>query len=260
MKLDIYQVDAFTNQQFGGNPAAVIPMEEWLPDEMLQNIAMENNLSETAYFLTKEDHYDLRWFTPAAEVDLCGHATLATAHVLWEEMGLKQADIPFHSRSGRLGVKKEGGFYTLDFPTDYIIQIETPALLREALQANILETYRGREDYLVLLESQSAVEQLSPDFKLLKTLNARGVLATAAGREVDFISRCFFPAVGIDEDPVTGSAHTTLAPFWAKNLGKNEFTARQLSRRGGFLNVRLEGERTAISGQATTYMKGVIFI
>lgn len=260
MNLTIYQVDAFTNKQFGGNPAAVIPLKEWLPDEMLQNIALENNLSETTYFIEQNGFFDLRWFTPAAEVDLCGHATLATAHVLWKELGFDNEEIVFQSKSGRLGVKKEGSWYTLDFPTDQLKPVETPEIIEEALGVPVLETYQGREDYMVVLESQSVVEGLSPDFKKLMSLKARGVIATAEGKDVDFVSRCFFPFYGIDEDPVTGSARTTMAPFWAKKLSKNDLTAKQLSKREGFLKIKWNGERTAISGQAVTYLKGSIFI
>lgn len=260
MNLTIYQVDAFSNKQFGGNPAAVVPLKDWLPDEVLQNIALENNLAETAYFIERNGYFDLRWFTPAVEVNLCGHATLATAHVLWKEMGYNKNEITFQSKSGQLGVKKEGDWYTLDFPTDNLTHIETPAIIQEALDVPILETHLGREDYLVLLESQEVVEGLSPDFKKLMALKARGVIVTAEGEDVDFISRCFFPTFGIDEDPVTGSAHTTLAPYWAKHLSKNDLTAKQLSKRKGFLKIKWNGERTAISGQAVTYMKGSIFI
>ena len=260
MNLKIYQVDAFTHQRFGGNPAAVVPLQEWLPDEVLQNIAVENNLSETAFFIQNNGHFDLRWFTPATEVQLCGHATLATAHVLWDEMGFDKEEITFQSLSGKLGVGKSGGFYTLDFPTDNLTAADLPKAIREGLGATVLETFKGREDYLVLLGSQEEVEQLQPDFKTLAQLKARGVIATAKGRGVDFVSRCFFPYFGIDEDPVTGSAHTTLAPFWAKKLGKDQMTAKQISKREGFLKIKLNGERTHISGQAVTYMKGEIFV
>ncbi|MDF1811496.1 MAG: PhzF family phenazine biosynthesis protein [Verrucomicrobiales bacterium] len=260
MEHRIYQIDAFTDKRFGGNPAAVIPLEEWLPDEVLQNIALENNLSETAYFTEQNGCFDLRWFTPATEVDLCGHATLATAHLLWTELGYAKSEIKFGSKSGPLGVKKEGEFYTMDFPTDQITEVDTLESIAEALEAKVLQTFRGKEDYLVLLESQAAVEQLKPDFKKIASLHSRGIIATAEGTDADFVSRCFFPLYGIDEDPVTGSAHTTLAPFWAGRLGKNELTARQLSKREGFLKIAYKGQRTLISGQAVTYMKGTIFV
>ncbi len=260
MEFDIYQVDAFTDKCFGGNPAAVIPLNEWLPDAALQKIALENNLSETAFFIQKDGAFDLRWFTPVTEVNLCGHATLATAHVLWQELGFEKDSISFQSKSGELGVKRDGPLYVLDFPTDHIEKTGLPEIIRTSLNANILETYKGREDYLVLLESQAAVEALKPDFRKLGELETRGVIATAAGNDVDFISRCFFPFFGIDEDPVTGSAHTTLAPFWSKKLGKTAMTARQISQRGGFLKIELRGNRTAIAGEAVTYLKGRVFI
>jgi len=260
MELTIYQVDAFTDQCFGGNPAAVIPLQEWLPDSVLQKIAQENNLSETAFFIKKDGYFDVRWFTPVTEVNLCGHATLATAHVLWNELGYGGSQIKFQSRSGELGVTKEGSFYVLDFPTDNIEKADTPVIILDSIQAPILETYKGREDFLLLLGSQTEVRNLHPDFHKLRELKTRGVIVTAAGEDVDFVSRGFFPFFGIDEDPVTGSAHTTLAPFWAKKLGTSTMTARQVSQRGGFLKIELKGDRTAIAGQAATYLKGRIYL
>ncbi|MBI5915002.1 MAG: PhzF family phenazine biosynthesis protein [Bacteroidetes bacterium] len=260
MHLRIFQVDAFTDHLFGGNPAAVVPLEAWLPDEMLQQIAAENNLAETAFFIKNKEGYHLRWFTPAVEVDLCGHATVATAHVLWQHLGFEGNELSFYSRSGILGVKKDGDWYTLDFPTDHIEQVETPDILEKALDFQPSETWKGREDYLLFVENQAVVERLDPDFRLLAQLKSRGVIVTARGADVDFVSRCFFPAFGIDEDPATGSAHTTLMSFWAKKLGKNDLTARQISRRGGYLKCTLQGDRTAISGQAVTYLEGKLTI
>ncbi|MEO1257875.1 MAG: PhzF family phenazine biosynthesis protein [Bacteroidota bacterium] len=260
MNLKMFQVDAFTNQLFGGNPAAVIPLKNWLPDETLLKIAIENNLSETAFFIEHENHFDLRWFTPAYEVDLCGHATLATAHVLWTELGYTKDKIVFKSKSGQLGVRKVDGFYEMDFPTDQITKADLPSEIAEALACDIIETWKGRDDFLVLLKSKAALTALAPDFRTLGKLKTRGVIATAQGQDVDFVSRCFYPYYGIDEDPVTGSAHTTLAPFWSEKLGKNKMTARQISRRGGFLKLHLQAERTAIQGQAVTFLSGVIEI
>ncbi len=260
MNLDIYQVDAFSGKCFGGNPAAVIPLNEWLPDATLQKIASENNLSETAFFIQKNGHFDLRWFTPVFEVDLCGHATLATAHVLWQELGFEKDSIKFQSKSGELGVKRDDRLYVLDFPTDRLEKTEVPDIIKASLNVNILEIYKGREDYLLLLESQSVLESLKPNFNKLAELKTRGVIATSTGSDVDFVSRCFFPYFGIDEDPVTGSAHTTLAPFWSEKLGKTTMTARQISPRGGFLKIESKGERTAIAGEAVTYLKGKVFI
>ena len=260
MQLKIFQADAFTGELFAGNPAAIIPLEAWLPDDTLQNIAIENNLSETAYFIKNEIGYHIRWYTPVAEVDLCGHATIATAHVLWKHLGFDKKEIFFHSRSGQLGVKKEGEWYTLDFPTDKIVKIDTPEIIMKSLGLMPLETWKGREDYLILVENQSVVANLKPAFRTMAQLKSRGVIVTAEGEDVDFVSRCFYPAYGIDEDPATGSAHTTLTPFWAKRLGKTELTARQISCRGGFLKCQLLGNRTAISGQAITYLEGTITI
>lgn len=256
MRLQFFQADAFTDRLFGGNPAAVVPLAEWLPEATMQSIAMENNLSETAFFKKNGDRYHIRWFTPACEVDLCGHATLATAHVLWQHLECNDEQISFDSRSGPLSARKAAGWYTLDFPTDEIKKIDTPAIITEALGLMPAETWLGREDYLVLVENQLQVTGVQPDFRLLAQLKSRGVIVTAAGNDTDFVSRCFFPAFGIDEDPVTGSAHTTLTPFWAEKLGKTDFTARQLSRRGGFLKCSLRGNRTLISGQAVTFMEG----
>jgi PhzF family phenazine biosynthesis protein len=260
MKLNIFQADAFTGELFAGNPAAVVPLEKWLPDNILQNIAKENNLSETAFFIKNEKGYHIRWFTPACEVDLCGHATVATAHVLWQHLGFNQKELFFNSRSGVLGVKKDAGWYTLDFPTDHIARIDAPETIVKCLGLKPLETWQGREDYLVLVENQQVVENLAPAFQTMGQLKSRGVIVTAEGRDVDFVSRCFFPAFGIDEDPATGSAHTTLTPFWAKRLGKTMLTARQISPRGGFFKCEFHGDRTAISGQAVTYMEGTISI
>ncbi|MCF8243704.1 MAG: PhzF family phenazine biosynthesis protein [Saprospiraceae bacterium] len=260
MKFLIYQVDAFTDQIFRGNPAAVVPLEDWLPDVTLQQIAAENNLAETAFFLKNEAEFHLRWFTPATEVDLCGHATVATAHVLWEHLDCGLDEITFHSRSGILGVKKQDDWYVLDFPTDKIAQVEVPEMAQIALGVKPLEVWKGREDYLLLVENQAVVENIDPDFRQLGKLKARGFIITAVGKEVDFVSRCFFPAFGIDEDPVTGSAHTTLTPFWANKLGKPELTARQISKRGGYLKCQFQGDRTHISGQAKTYLEGTIEI
>lgn len=260
INLPIYQVDAFTDQLFRGNPAAVVPLDAWLPDETMQQIAAENNLSETAFFLKTEAGFHIRWFTPATEVDLCGHATVATAHVLWEHLAYGLDEISFQSRCGVLGVKKEEDWYILDFPTDKIAPAELSESVIKAFGIQPLEIWKGREDYVLLAENQSVVESLAPDFSSLAHVKARGFIVTAPGLDVDFVSRCFFPAFGIDEDPVTGSAHTTLAPFWSKKLGKTDLTARQISRRGGLLKLQLQGERTFISGQAKTFLEGKIFI
>lgn len=256
--MTIYQVDAFTDTVFKGNPAAVVPLENWLPDETLQAIALENNLSETAFFVPQGDDFHLRWFTPAVEVDLCGHATLATAHVLFQHLDFSKEEIVFHARLGKLTVHREKAGYAMDFPADELKTAAVPKALLEGLKLNVVECYQGREDYLAVVASQREVEEVKPDFRLLATLPARGVILTARGAEVDFVSRCFFPQAGIDEDPVTGSAHTTLTPYWAECLQKTELTAKQLSKRGGFLTCHLKGERVELHGQAVTYMVGEI--
>lgn len=260
MKLNLYQVDAFTNRIFGGNPAAICPLKEWLPTELMQKIALENNLSETAFFVPQDNGFHIRWFTPAVEVDLCGHATLATGHVLFQHLGFEDNLINFKSRSGHLSIKKEGENYVLDFPKDNLKKVEPPSEIKNSLNLEIKACYEGREDFLVLVDSLSQVEKVSPDFGILKKLNARGVIVTAKGNEVDFVSRCFFPAFGIDEDPVTGSAHTTLTPFWAEQLNKSVMTAKQISARGGDLICKLNGDRVEIGGRARTYLIGEIEI
>ncbi|GIV32344.1 MAG: putative isomerase [Saprospiraceae bacterium] len=260
MKLELYQVDAFTDALFGGNPAAVVPLQNWLPDELLQAIAAENNLSETAFFISKGDRFHIRWFTPVAEVALCGHATLATAHVLWAHLQHPADQLAFDSLSGPLGVSRQGQWYQLDFPTDKLEPLQLPTLLGDALGITPVETYKGREDVLVILETEAQLKALQPDFAQLKKLGGRGVICSAPGSRVDFVSRCFYPAYGIDEDPVTGSAHTTLTPYWAARLGKPELMAEQWSARRGRLRCRLDGDRTYIGGQAVTYLKGTIFL
>ncbi len=255
----LYQVDAFTNRRFGGNPAAVCPLESWITDELMQQIAMENNLSETAFFVPRPDgDYDLRWFTPVAEVDLCGHATLATAHVLYRHLGYSKEKIGFHTRSGLLTVQQSGEGYLMDFPADRIELAPAPAILAEALGAEPLEVWKGREDYLVVLPTEADVAALRPDFRKLTALGGRGVLVTAPGDNHDFVSRCFFPAYGIDEDPVTGSAHTTMTPYWASRLGKTELHARQISARTGEVGCHLKGDRVELTGQAVTFMTGEV--
>ncbi|MEQ9309571.1 MAG: PhzF family phenazine biosynthesis protein [Balneolaceae bacterium] len=260
MKTPIYQVDAFTNHIFGGNPAAVCPLKEWIKPELMQFIAMENNLSETAFFVRKGDVFALRWFTPVAEVDLCGHATLASAHVLFEELGYQKEEIKFDTKSGRLIVKKEGGRLSMDFPADKMQQVHAPPILFQALGINpSIFTFKS-DDYMVVLDSEKEVAQLDPDFKMLKEVNARGIIVTAPGNEVDFVSRFFAPRHNIDEDPVTGSAHTKLTPYWSERLGKKEMEARQISERVGVLTIRDKNDRVEILGKAVTFMKGEITI
>ena len=259
MKLPLYQIDAFAERPFQGNPAAVCPLEAWLPDAVLQAIAEENNLAETAFFVAEAGGYRLRWFTPTAEVDLCGHATLAAAHVLFAGACREQTEIRFESRSGTLRVLREGELLTLDFPAQVGVRCDTPGPLVEGLGATPRECYRAM-DYLAVFESEQEVAALSPDFRRLLALDLRGVIVTAPGSSEDFVSRFFAPKFGVDEDPVTGSAHCTLAPYWAERLGKATLTAMQISKRTGRLGCRMEGDRVFISGRTVTYLEGQIQI
>lgn len=259
MKLSLFQADAFTSTMFSGNPAAVCPLDEWISDSLMQQIAAENNLSETAFFVERENHFELRWFTPATEVDLCGHATLATAHIMFEELGYKQKALSFETKSGTLMVEREGDKLKMDFPTDDMPAVVPPEVLFQGLGVRS-DLVFATDDYMVVLESEEAVAELNPNFRLLSEVNARGIIVTAPGDKVDFVSRFFAPQCGIDEDPVTGSAHTKLTPYWAQRLGKTELTARQISKRGGDLLCRYKGDRTEILGEAVTYLKGEITI
>jgi PhzF family phenazine biosynthesis protein len=259
MQLPIYQVDAFTSRLFGGNPAAIVPLEEWLPDATLQSIALENNLSETAYFVKEDPGYRIRWFTPGAEVDLCGHATLATAHVLWNEWSHAAPVIRFASKSGELVVRRMGERMELDFPARPPAETQPCPGLIEALGGEPLEVWAAR-DYMVIYGSEEEVRSLQPNMAGLMNIDRFAVIATATGRSSDFVSRFFAPAKGVPEDPVTGSAHCTLIPFWAKRFGKNVLHALQVSPRGGELFCELRGNRVGISGQAALYLKGTIHI
>ncbi|MCY7349771.1 MAG: PhzF family phenazine biosynthesis protein [Cytophagaceae bacterium] len=267
MTLNIYQADAFTDQLFKGNPAAICPLDAWLPRETMLAIAAENNLAETAFFVKNGADFDLKWFTPTVEVDLCGHATLATAKILFDVLGYAEDLIRFHTNSGLLTVRRDSDLLTLDFPADppELISPTFQEELTAALGIAPVAVYTGKTDLLVLLDSQQQVESLQPDFRLLSQINVRGVIVTAPGDDandapVDFVSRFFGPQSGIDEDPVTGSAHTTLTPFWAEKLGKTSLTARQISPRGGDLWLKLLGDRVEISGKAVVYLVGEIFV
>ena len=262
MEIPIYQIDAFAERLFAGNPAAVCPLQEWLPDELLQAIARENNLSETAYFVPLgPGHYHIRWFTPGREVDLCGHATLATAYVLFHELGEAGNRLRFDSRSGELVVEREGDWLILDFPAQPPQACGAPDGLLEALGGEPREVWFAAEDYIVVYGSEQAVRGLAPDFGALAGVGARGVAVTAPGSEgVDFVSRFFAPRVGVNEDPVTGSAHCKLTPLWAERLGKNELIARQISARGGELRCTLVDERVRLAGRGVSYLKGRITV
>jgi PhzF family phenazine biosynthesis protein len=261
MKINIFQIDAFTDKVFCGNPAAVCVLDKWIDENTMRKIAAENNLAETAFVVTKDNDFEIRWFTPTIEVDLCGHATLAAAYVLYKYYNYKSDKINFHSRtSGLLSVKRKNDFLTLNFPTDIYKKTDTPKVLMEAFKLVPTETYKGKTDYLLIFTSQEDIENLIPDLNLVKTVRARGVIVSAPGRETDFVSRFFAPQVGVNEDPVTGSAHTTLTPFWAKKLDKNILTAKQLSKRQGDLKCEYLKDRVEITGKAVTYLTGEIVI
>src|SRR5687768_12657115 len=259
MRFDIYQIDAFASKPFSGNPAAVVPLRTWLPDDVMLNIAAENNLAETAFFVPSEKGYDLRWFTPTVEMDLCGHATLATGYLLFEILGSGQSMLQFQTRSGELTVEKIGDRYVLDFPSRPGVAADAPAGLIEAIGAEPKEILRSR-DYMLVYESEAQVKAITPNFEALSKIGAHAVIVTARGDSSDFVSRFFAPEVGVNEDPVTGSAHCTLIPYWAERLGKNELFARQVSARGGELFCELVGDRVKIGGDAVLYMKGEIYV
>ncbi len=259
MTLTIYQIDAFTDRPFGGNPAAVCLLPEAADEKWMQAVAAEMNLSETAFLVVQEDGFDLRWFTPTMEVDLCGHATLASAHMLWETGVLASgAEARFHTRSGLLTARQENGWIELDFPATPPVETDMPPGLEAALNVTARSIGRSQFDYLIEVPDASTVRRMTPEFGALARFEARGFIVTALSDEpqYDFISRFFGPAAGVSEDPVTGSAHCTLAPFWAERLGKNTFTAYQASRRGGEVRVTLAGERVLLAGQAVTVFRG----
>ena len=256
--MKLYQVDAFTDEIFSGNPAAVVPLESWLADDVMQKIAAENNLSETAYFVKESDGtYSIRWFTPKTEVDICGHATLASGHVLFEHLGFEGEKIVFQSKSGELIVEKKDDTYWMNFPSNPPEPIPVPKLLPDAIGTIPIFTGVNR-DLLVLVQDEETVKSIKPDFALLERMEVRGTIITAEGSDCDFVSRYFAPSMGILEDPVTGSAHSLLIPFWEKRLGKSSFTAHQVSKRGGIIECRQNGNRVDIGGSAVTYMIGDI--
>jgi PhzF family phenazine biosynthesis protein len=258
MIFKIYQVDAFTNHLFGGNPAAVCPLESWPDNSVLQNIAIENNLAETAFYVNENGGLRIRWFTPKVEVVLCGHATLATAHVLFNHEGYKGDEITFDSLSGPLRVLKSGDLLTLDFPADIVKPSSMTSELRTAFQSMPLEVWKGKTDYMLVYSNEDEITALEPDFGILAKAPVRGVIVTAKGKNSDFISRFFAPASGVNEDHVTGSAHTLLTPYWSAKLGKKSMTAIQLSARKGHLQCTFTGDRVMIGGNAKTYLKGTI--
>ena len=260
MELTLYQVDAFSDKPFGGNPAAVCILDSWLPDELMQNIAAELNLSETAFCVKEDGKFNLRWFTPVDEVRMCGHATLATGHIYFTELNFGNETISFHTKSGELLVTKiSENNYKMTLPTDEVLVVFYEDGL-DKLNIDYESVFEGKDDYLMILKDEKEVVRTKPDFKAISKLDKRGVIITAKGDEADFVSRCFYPALGIDEDPVTGSAHTLLTPYWSRRLSKNDLIAKQLSKRGGQMTCQLKGEKVNISAAARTIIKGSLYL
>ncbi len=259
MKLDIFQVDAFTSKPFGGNPAAIVPLDAWLPAETMQSIAMENNLSETAFFVRNGDVYDLRWFTPTFEIDLCGHATLASSFVIFEVLGSDTEILRFQTKSGELTVERDGGRLVMDFPSRPAAICDAPGGLVAAIGREPRDILKAR-DYMLVYETEADIRAIEPNFAEILNIPTHAVIVTAPGDDSDFVSRFFAPEVGVFEDPVTGSAHCTLIPYWAERLGKTEMFARQVSARGGELFCELRGDRVKIGGSASLYMRGEIYV
>lgn len=255
----IYQIDAFTSTLFGGNPAAVCPLETWLPDEKMQKLAAENNLSETAFFVKENEDYHLRWFTPEFEIDLCGHATLATAFVLFNQLNYSSEAIKFHTKSGLLEVRKKGDLIELNFPSRMPQPCDAPENLLKGVSFPPSKVLKSR-DYFLVYDDETVITQIVPDFTYLNQLDTVGVIVTAASEEVDFVSRFFVPNSVIGEDPVTGSAHCNLIPFWAKELNKTSLVAKQLSARQGELFCEDKGDRVTIAGNAVLYLKGEYYL
>ena len=259
MELLLYQVDAFASKLFEGNPAAVCPLETWLPEEIMQSIAAENNLSETAFFVPDDNGYHIRWFTPTSEVDLCGHATLASAYILFNILGHKKEKIVFKSKSGPLTVMKDNDQLIMDFPAQPPVICETPKEIVDAFGRAPIECLRS-EDFIVVFEREIDIESAKPDLEQLRNIDLRGVIITARSIRYDFVARFFAPKYGIPEDPVTGSAYTQLAPYWANQLGFKRFSVKQLSSRSGELTCEIIDDRVLISGKAILYLEGRIKI
>lgn len=259
MKLKQYQVDAFTDKVFGGNPAAVVPLSSWPDDSLLQAIAEENNLSETAFFVSSEKGFNLRWFTPVKEVDLCGHATLAAAHIIFEIIGYSKQVITFETRSGELFVERKGKLLEMNFPAYPPKLCDLSEILAQGLGQPPIEVLAA-DDYLAVFDSEATVRAITPNHALLGQLDLRGVIVTAPGADVDFVSRFFAPKYGIPEDPVTGSAHCELAPYWANKLGKNILSAKQVSKRGGTITCEVNADRVFLLGAAVTFMEAEIAV
>lgn len=259
MSIPYYQVDAFTSRFFSGNPAGVCILADWLPDAVLQSIAAENNLAETAFIIQRDACFDLRWFTPTLEVDLCGHATLASAHVIFRHLGYRDSVVRFRTRSGVLTVTRNDEVLTLDFPARPATVCPAPADLVEGLGCVPTFTAKAR-DYLVVVDTEQVVRALRPNMAALMRLDCLGIIVTAPGEHCDFVSRFFAPGAGVPEDPVTGSAHCTLVPYWAQRLGRPQLRAMQVSQRGGELFCEHRGERVGIAGRAVTYSSGFLYV
>jgi PhzF family phenazine biosynthesis protein len=259
LKIPVYQVDAFASRVFSGNPAAICPLKKWLPDEQMQAIAAENNLAETAFFVPNQDGYDLRWFTPKVEVDLCGHATLASAFIIFHDLAPAAKSVRFETKSGALIVTRDGDLLSLDFPARPPAECEVYPQLVAALGGQP-ETILAARDYLAVYSSEDEVRKLAPNMEMLMQIDRFAVIVTAPGKQVDFVSRFFAPAKGVPEDPVTGSAHCTLIPYWSKRLGKKKLHAQQVSARGGELWCEDRGDRVIISGKAVRFLEGSIYL
>lgn len=259
MELPLFQVDAFTDKIFGGNPAAICPLENWIADDLMQTIAVENNLSETAFFVANGTDFDLRWFTPALEVELCGHATLATAFLIFDRIAPDADTLRFNTRSGALTVSRRNSMLFLDFPSYPGEAVDCPVALADGLGQAPQEVLEG-PNYMAVFGVEADIAALAPDMEMIARLHPRGVIATAPGDDVDFVSRFFGPSFGVPEDPVTGSAHCMLTPYWAKRLGKTRMEARQISARGGALVCEDRGDRVGIGGNAVMYLEGTITV
>ncbi len=261
MKLQIYQVDAFADKVFTGNPAAIVPLEKWLSEELMQKIAAENNLAETAFFVKNEKGFYIRWFTPTDEVPLCGHATLASAFVLFELLNYKEEKIIFECKSGILQVTKNADWLTLNFPVNSVQKVNLYHDFEKAFGTNPIETYQSSGGYyLLVFGSDDRVRNMKVNFNEILKWDAKAVVVTSKGKEFDFVSRMFAPKIGVNEDSVTGSAHTRLIPFWSERLNKTEMLAKQVSQRGGVLKCKMLGDRVEMSGQAILYLTGEIYI
>ncbi len=257
MKLKLYQIDAFAKNTFEGNPAAVCPLDNWIDESIMQKIANENNLSETAFFVKDKNQFYIRWFTPSKEVDMCGHATLASAYVIFDILNYQESEIVFNSKSGILKVSKENDRFKMNFPIQEIEKCNIPDNILKAFETKPIECYKSM-DYLLIFEEEENIINASPNLELLKDIDARGVIITSQSKEYDFINRFFAPKYGIDEDPVTGSAFTQLVPYWNRVLKKDNFKAKQVSKRAGEVFCRIENNRVEISGYAIKYLEGVI--